>query len=81
MTPSFILSYILLLDCDIGLPLHPDECCNMIKDTVPAANFEGKYLECYNEYPVGSAHNPVDPGRVSIHTDAAGIVVNIPKNE
>ena len=52
----------------------------MIKDSVPKADLNGNYLECHYEYPIGSTTNPVNPGRVCIHTDAAGIVVNIPKN-
>ena len=53
----------------------------MIKDTVPVADKNGKSLECHVDPPIGSASNPVDPGRVIIHTDAAGTVVHIPKNE
>jgi hypothetical protein len=53
----------------------------MIKDTVPTADINGKTLECFADPPIGSASNPVDPGRVIIHTDAAGTVVHIPKNE
>jgi len=53
----------------------------MIQDSVPHEDMNGKYLECYTEYPVGSPSNPVNPGRVCIHTDADGIVVHIPKNE
>ena len=53
----------------------------MIQDSVPTADLNDNYLECYNEYPVGSPSNPVNPGRVKLHTDAAGYVVHIPKNE
>mmetsp|Transcript_12902 Transcript_12902/g.19264 ORF Transcript_12902/g.19264 Transcript_12902/m.19264 type:complete len:209 (+) Transcript_12902:47-673(+) len=68
-------------DCDVGIPLLPEQCCKMIQDSVPHEDMNGKYLECYTEYPVGSPSNPVNPGRVCIHTDADGIVVHIPKNE
>ena len=76
--------FILLIrssDCDVGIPLEKEECCQMIKDSVPKADLNGNFLECHYEYPIGSASNPVNLGRVCIHTDAAGIVVNIPKNE
>lgn len=53
----------------------------MIKDSVPTADKNGKTLECYADPPVGSVSNPVDAGRVIIHTDVNGIVVHIPKNE
>ena len=53
----------------------------MIKDSVNKPDVNGKNLECYYELPIGSASNPVDPGRVRLHTDADGIVVHIPKNE
>mmetsp|Transcript_19869 Transcript_19869/g.39811 ORF Transcript_19869/g.39811 Transcript_19869/m.39811 type:complete len:209 (-) Transcript_19869:208-834(-) len=68
-------------DCDVGIPLLPEQCCKMIQDSVPHEDMNGKYLECYTEFPVGSPSNPVNPGRVCIHTDADGIVVHIPKNE
>eukprot|EP00574_Skeletonema_japonicum_P012955 CAMPEP_0201739864 /NCGR_PEP_ID=MMETSP0593-20130828/45999_1 /ASSEMBLY_ACC=CAM_ASM_000672 /TAXON_ID=267983 /ORGANISM="Skeletonema japonicum, Strain CCMP2506" /LENGTH=207 /DNA_ID=CAMNT_0048234159 /DNA_START=58 /DNA_END=681 /DNA_ORIENTATION=- len=68
-------------DCDVGIPLKAEECCKMIQDSVPTADLNGNYLECYNEYPVGSPSNPVNPGRVKLHIDAAGYVVHIPKNE
>mmetsp|Transcript_11266 Transcript_11266/g.16918 ORF Transcript_11266/g.16918 Transcript_11266/m.16918 type:complete len:209 (-) Transcript_11266:212-838(-) len=68
-------------DCDVGIPLLPEQCCKMIQDSVPHEDMNGNYLECYTEFPVGSPSNPINPGRVCIHTDADGIVVHIPKNE
>eukprot|EP00984_Skeletonema_dohrnii_P000814 scaffold244_cov126-Skeletonema_dohrnii-CCMP3373.AAC.7 len=68
-------------DCDVGIPLLPEQCCKMIQDSVPHEDVNGNYLECFTEFPIGSPSNPVNPGRVSIHTDADGIVVHIPKNE
>jgi hypothetical protein len=53
----------------------------MIKASVPEADYNGNFLDCYTDYPAGSVENPIDYGRVTIHTDAAGIVVHIPMNE
>ena len=53
----------------------------MIKDSVPTADMNGNYLECYFEYPVGTSENPVQTNRIIIHTDANDVVVHIPKNE
>ncbi len=84
-SPTFICSLFIIFlsssDCDVGIPLKAEECCKMIQDSVPTADLNGNSLECYNEYPVGSPSNPVNPGRVKLHTDAAGYVVHIPKNE
>jgi hypothetical protein len=68
-------------DCEVGIPLTVEQCCSMIKDTVPGEDINGKTLECYPDPPIGSESNPVNPGRVIIHTDAAGTVVHIPSNE
>eukprot|EP00986_Skeletonema_menzelii_P020383 scaffold31020_cov160-Skeletonema_menzelii.AAC.4 len=68
-------------DCDVGIPLTKEECCKMIKDSVPTADMNGNYLECYFEYPVGTSENPVQTNRIIIHTDANDVVVHIPKNE
>ena len=53
----------------------------MIQASVPHPDKNGKMLECYIDYPVGSEHNPKDINRVIIHTDSDGYVVHIPKNE
>jgi len=68
-------------DCDVGTPLNVDECCNMIKATVPDADVNGNTIDCYADYPVGSVSNPVDYGRVSIPVNANNIVVRPPRNE
>jgi hypothetical protein len=68
-------------DCDVGIPLTVEQCCNMIKASVPNADVEGNYLDCHPQYPVGSVSNPIDYGRVSIATDAKGNVVRPPRNE
>eukprot|EP00804_Cyclotella_cryptica_P017170 CCRYP_013112-RA/>CCRYP_013112-RA protein AED:0.07 eAED:0.07 QI:97/1/1/1/1/1/2/301/209 len=68
-------------DCDVGTPLTVEQCCNMIKASVPNADVEGNYLACHPQYPVGSVSNPIDYGRVSITTDAQGNVVHPPRNE
>jgi hypothetical protein len=68
-------------DCDIGTPLSVEECCNMIKASVPHPDVNGNYLECHPDYPVGSVSNPTDYGRVCIHVNGANIVVHAPKNE
>ena len=73
--------YYIFSDCYVGIDLTVEQCCNMIKDSVPTADKNGKTLECYADPPVGSVSNPVDAGRVIIHTDVNGIVVHIPKNE
>ena len=68
-------------DCDVGTPLTVQECCNMIKASVPDADVEGNFLTCHPSYPVGSVSNPVDYGRVSITTDGQGNVIRPPRNE
>jgi len=68
-------------DCDVGTPLSVEQCCGMIKASVPAVDVNGNYLDCYADPPVGSVSNPVDYGRVSIHVNADGKVVHAPRNE
>lgn len=68
-------------DCDVGTPLSVDQCCNMIKTTVPHADVNGNELECYADLPIGSVNNPVDYGRVCIHVNSHNIVIRAPKNE
>ena len=68
-------------DCDVGTPLTVEQCCNMIKATVPNPDLQGNMLDCYPDYPVGSASNPVDYGRVTIHVNGEGKVVHAPRNE
>jgi hypothetical protein len=68
-------------DCDVGTPLTVEQCCNMIKASVPNADVHGNYLECYASYPVGSVSNPVDYGRVTLQVNKDGIVVRPPRNE
>eukprot|EP00970_Alexandrium_tamarense_P010519 scaffold2159_cov200-Alexandrium_tamarense.AAC.5 len=68
-------------DCDVGTPLTVEQCCNMIKASVPNADVNGNYLECYASYPVGSVSNPVDYGRVTLQVNKDGIVVRPPRNE
>ena len=53
----------------------------MIQASVPDPDVNGNMLDCYPDYPVGSVSNPTDYGRVSITTNAAGIVVHVPRNE
>lgn len=68
-------------DCDVGLPLTIEQCCDAIKITVPLPDKEGNYIDCYNDPPVGSESNPIDYSRVRIHVDSNDIVVHAPKNE
>jgi len=69
-------------DCDIGTtPLTVEQCCDMIKSSVPDPDKNGKTLECHKSPPVGSASNPTDRNRVSIHVNNRNIVVRPPKNE
>ena len=68
-------------DCDIGTPLTVEQCCNLIKASVPEADERGNHIDCYVDPPIGSASNPVDPGRVCIHVDANDFVVRPPRNE
>eukprot|EP00584_Thalassiosira_punctigera_P006179 CAMPEP_0172525406 /NCGR_PEP_ID=MMETSP1067-20121228/420_1 /TAXON_ID=265564 ORGANISM="Thalassiosira punctigera, Strain Tpunct2005C2" /NCGR_SAMPLE_ID=MMETSP1067 /ASSEMBLY_ACC=CAM_ASM_000444 /LENGTH=251 /DNA_ID=CAMNT_0013308643 /DNA_START=31 /DNA_END=786 /DNA_ORIENTATION=- len=66
-------------DCDVGTPLTVEGCCNLIKDSVPAADVNGNYLDCHTDPPLGSDSNPEDPGRVIIHVNSEGKVVHPPK--
>ena len=68
-------------DCDVGTPLTVEQCCTMIKSSVPHADVNGKFLQCFVDYPVGSAANPSDYGRVRIPVNSEGIVVGVPRNE
>ncbi|KAL7523478.1 hypothetical protein ACHAWF_000542, partial [Thalassiosira exigua] len=68
-------------DCDVGTPLSVDQCCNMIKASVPDPDLNGNYIECFPDYPIGSVSKPIDEGRVCIHVNANNIVVNAPRNE
>mmetsp|Transcript_24552 Transcript_24552/g.39970 ORF Transcript_24552/g.39970 Transcript_24552/m.39970 type:complete len:203 (+) Transcript_24552:140-748(+) len=68
-------------DCDVGLPLTIEQCCNAIKVTVPLPDHKGNYLDCHPDPPIGSVSNPIDYSRVRIHVDTNNIVVHAPKNE
>jgi len=68
-------------DCDVGIPLPVEDCCNMIKSSVPYPDLNGNLLDCYVDPPVGSVSNPTDYGRVSIHVNGKNIVIRAPKNE
>ena len=68
-------------DCDVGAPLTVDECCSLIKSSVPFADVNGNFLECYANYPVGSVQNPEVSSRVIILTNHQGIVVKAPVAE
>ena len=68
-------------DCDLGTPLSVEECCNLIKAAEPHPDIHGNYLSCFESYPVGSIHNPVDYSRIMIHVDNNGNVVHPPRNE
>lgn len=51
-------------DCDTGTPLTAAQCCTFIKASVPNADDQGNFLECYNE--PKEAH---DPNRVIVYID------------
>ena len=67
-------------DCDVGTPLTVEQCCNMITASVPTADVNGNYLDCYADPPIGSVSKPIDAGRVCIHVNSNNIVVRPPKN-
>ena len=68
-------------DCDVGTPLTVDQCCTMIKASVPNADVNGNELTCFPDYPVGGSQNPTNGGRVIIAVNGQGIVVRPPRNE
>jgi len=68
-------------DCDTGVPKTPEDCCNMIKSSVPPTDDVGNAIICYTAFPLGSAQNPVDHSRIHILLDAGGFVVGEPVNE
>mmetsp|Transcript_21583 Transcript_21583/g.40673 ORF Transcript_21583/g.40673 Transcript_21583/m.40673 type:complete len:202 (+) Transcript_21583:218-823(+) len=68
-------------DCDVGLPLTIDQCCQAIQVTVPLPDHKGKYIGCHPDPPVGSDSNPFVASRVRIHVDSNMIVVHAPRNE
>ena len=66
-------------DCGTGMPLSPDQCCNLIKSSVPLPDVKGNYINCVVSAPAGSESNPIDPSRVVVVTDDNGIVIREPK--
>jgi len=68
-------------DCDVGLPLTVEQCCQAIQVTVPLPDHKGNYIDCHPDFPVGSVSNPTDFSRVRIHVDTNNIVVHAPRNE
>ena len=65
-------------DCDTGIPLSPEECCDMIKTSVPHADVKGNFLDCHVSPPLGSDSNPHDPNRVVVLTNENHIVIREP---
>lgn len=68
-------------DCHIGTNLSVEQCCQVILDDEPRADVNGKFLDCYADYPIGSVSNPTDPHRIRIHASVHGIVTKAPVNE
>ncbi|EJK72559.1 hypothetical protein THAOC_05897 [Thalassiosira oceanica] len=68
-------------DCDVGESLSVEQCCNYIKGSMPQADMNGNYLDCYVDPPIGSASNPADYTRVQIHVDEDNRVKHAPRNE
>ena len=68
-------------DCDVGLPLTWEGCCDMIKDSVPDPDVNGNKIDCYPSHPVGSLKNPIDYQRITIVVNSDGIVIRPPRNE
>lgn len=68
-------------DCDTGFQKSPDECCSMIKSTVPGADLNGNKMKCHTVYPLGSEQFPIDYDRVQIRVDSGGNVLGAPVNE
>lgn len=68
-------------DCDTGVPKSPEDCCKIIKSSVPPIDFLGNELICHTAHPVGSIYNPIDYSRIQVLFDAEGKVVGEPTNE
>lgn len=68
-------------DCHAGFPLTVEQCCNMIKATVPVMDVNGNKIDCYVDPPVGSISKPIEYGRVRIIVNEENNVVRPPKNE
>lgn len=68
-------------DCDTGVPKTPEDCCNMIKSSVPPTDDIGNEIICFTAFPLGSEQNPIDYSRIHILLDAGGHVVGDPINE
>lgn len=68
-------------DCDNGNPKTVDECCDMIKSSVPGPNTDGKEIECHIAHPLGSIQNPIDYNRIKSVVAPDGHIVISPKNE
>ena len=67
-------------DCNIGTPLTVEQCCTMIKASVPDVDVNGNNIDCYVDPPIGSISKPIDHGRVRIIVNE-DVVVRPPKNE
>lgn len=65
-------------DCDSGFPLTIEQCCNVIKASVPGKDKNGNEIYCHVAYPLGSEQNPFDYSRVSIILNGADRVVTPP---
>lgn len=68
-------------DCDVGMPLSPEQCCDMIKASVPNVDINGNYIDCIVSAPIGSVSNPRIPNRVIITTNENNIVIREPTAE
>ena len=68
-------------DCDVGSPLTPEQCCTLIKSSMPYPDVNNNKLDCYSNYPIGSSQNPVQENRVIILTNHQDIVQRAPVNE
>jgi len=68
-------------DCNVGGALTVEDCCDLIMADVPGPDIHGNYLTCVAVPPVGSASNPYNGARVSIHIDSDMIVRHAPRVE
>ena len=68
-------------DCDVGEPLTVEQCCNYIKGSMPTADMNENYIDCYVDPPIVSTSNPPDYSRVQLHVDKFDRVKHVPRNE
>ena len=70
-------------DCSGGMTV--DQCCTHLKGEVTSGgisltDLHGNHLDCYDSPPPIAKDDPLDYGRVKLHTDKGNTVVKSPQN-